>query len=86
MDSQSLPQSEATQSQPPGSADVQPPSLEGVWLSQEEWTEATDIDMAFYAALGCEADNPHKLELLKSVQIRYARFVARVDGRLHPTD
>ena len=86
MDSPSVPQSGATQSQPPSGSNTQQPPPDGVWLSKEEWTEATDIDMAFFAALGCEVDNPHKIELLKSVQIRYARFVARVDVRLNPAD
>ncbi len=81
MDSKRIPQS-----QPPGpSGGNPPPQPNGVWLSKDEWAEATDIDMAFFAALRCEdVDNPHKLELLKSVQIRYARFVARVDVRLNP--
>ncbi|MEE8585257.1 MAG: hypothetical protein V3T83_10445 [Acidobacteriota bacterium] len=81
-----MPDESLPQSQPPGSNGGTPsPQLEGVWLSSEEWAEATDIDMAFFAAIRCEdVDNPHKIELLKSVQIRYARFVARVDVRLNP--
>ena len=81
-----MPEKILPQSQPPGSNGGTPSShSEGVWLSSGEWAEAMDIDMAFFAAIRCEdVDNPHKIELLKSVQIRYARFVARVDVRLNP--
>ena len=87
MAESSLPQqSGATQSDPNGSNGGNPPDLpKRIWLSEAEWTEATDIDMAFFAALRCEdVDNPHKIELLKSVRVRYSAFVYSVERQLHP--
>ncbi len=72
--------SQQSQSEPPS------PPPDGVLLTNAEWDEATDIDMAFHAAVGCEVDVQHQLELIKSVQVRYARFISRVSNRLHPDD
>lgn len=85
MVEQSLPPTQS--SPPPGNGTTPPPPPDGVWLTGEEWTEAADIDMAFFAAFRCsDVDDPHQLELLKSVQVRYAQLISRVSNRLHPDD
>ena len=79
--------SQQTQSEPPSpppDGNSAPP--DGVLLTNAEWDEPTDIDMAFHATVTCEVDVQHKLELIKSVQVRYARFISRVSNRLHPDD
>ena len=69
---------------PPPDGNSAPPNR--VLLTNAEWDEATDIDMAFHAAVDCEVEVQHRLELIKSVQVRYAQFIGRVSNRLHPDD
>lgn len=79
-------QSQSEPPSPPPDGNPGPPPENGVLLTKVEWEEATDIDMAFHAALHCEVDEQHQLELIKSVQVRYSRFIQRVSNRLHPDD
>jgi len=74
------------QSKPPSPPSNGNPPPDGVLLTNAEWAEACDIDMAFHAAVNCDVDEQHQLELIKSVQVRYSRFVQRVSNRLHPDD
>ncbi len=78
--------SQQPQSEPPSPPGNPAPPPDGVLLTNAEWDEATDIDMAFHASITCDVDVQHQLELIKSVQVRYARFISRVSNRLHPDD
>ncbi len=85
MVDRSVSQTQSDPPSPPPDGNPAPPP-DGVLLTNAEWDEATDIDMAFHAALRCEVDVQHQLELIKSVQVRYAQFINRVSNRLHPDD
>lgn len=60
---------------------------EEVCLAQSDWSELLDIHQALYAALRSrDLDEQDRLEILKSIEVRYSRCLSKVLQRLGLSD